>query len=227
MPLYRGFGRGAPPSPPDDGKTRRIARPGAGPASSDAAPTAEVPVPAPEGHGVAIILPPAVEPTRRVVRSETGRVVRKDTAPATAEAVPAVVDRETVPEAAPLPLARTPSRDPLANPVVGWLAITAGPGRGEVLPLSYGVNDIGRSPSARICLNFGDPAIASGNQAAIIYTARSRRFYLQSVAAGICLNGRTVRDSVELSGGETLQLGQTELRFVPLCGLNFDWRDGK
>lgn len=225
MPLYRGFGRGAPPSPPDDGKTRRIARPGAGPASPDAAPTAEAPVPAPEGRSVAG-LTPAFEPTRRVVRNEAGRVVRKDTVPATAEAVPVAVDRETVPETAP-PLARLPSRDPLANPVVGWLAITAGPGRGEILPLSYGVNDIGRGSKARICLNFGDPAIASDNQAAIIYTARSRRFYLQSVAAGICLNGRTVRDSVELSGGETLQLGQTELRFVPLCGLSFDWRDGK
>jgi len=31
----------------------------------------------------------------------------------------------------------------LSGLVVGWLAIIAGPGRGEVLRLGYGVNDMG------------------------------------------------------------------------------------
>jgi hypothetical protein len=28
----------------------------------------------------------------------------------------------------------------------------------------------------------------------------------------------------ELHGGETISLGQTSLRFVPLCGAEFDWQ---
>ena len=95
-----------------------------------------------------------------------------------------------------------------------------------MLPLGYGVNDIGRSVGARVRLDFGDAAVAPTNHAAIIYTARSRCFYLaQSVDAEIWLNGHPVRKSVELTGAETLRLGQTHLRFVPLCGLDFDWRE--
>jgi hypothetical protein len=122
-------------------------------------------------------------------------------------------------------------RDPLANPVVGWLVIVAGLGRGTVLPLSYGVNDIGRGSGVRIRLDSGNDPITDGSQpsaidAAIIYTARSRRFYVQSVGAETWLNGQVLKESTELTGGETLQLGQTHLRFAPLCGVNFDWRDG-
>ncbi|MCK7461532.1 MAG: hypothetical protein MZU84_05455 [Sphingobacterium sp.] len=99
--------------------------------------------------------PPAVEPTRRVARPE-----------------PAVKSRSRASQAAgpakPAPAA-TAARDPLLGPVVGWLAVIAGPGQGEVLPLNYGVNDIGRGAKARVRLDFGDAMIATDNQAAIIY----------------------------------------------------------
>ncbi|HOB60673.1 MAG TPA: FHA domain-containing protein [Candidatus Competibacteraceae bacterium] len=150
--------------------------------------------------------PPPLEPTRRVARP----------------ASKSRVDRSAEEPAAATPAAAL-THDPLANPVVGWLAIVAGPGRGEILPLGYGVNDIGRGAGARIRLDYGDAALASGNQAAIIYSARSRRFYLQLVAADAWLDGQLVRETVELTGGEVLQLGQTRLRFVPLCGPAFDW----
>jgi hypothetical protein len=124
-------------------------------------------------------------------------------------------------------LAVTEPLNVTAGPVVGWLAIVAGPGRGQALQLSYGVNDIGSGPNARIRLNFGDATIATDNHAAIIYTTRSRRFYLaQSAASETWLNGQPVRESVELMGGETVRFGQTQMRFVPLCGPGFDWRDG-
>jgi len=32
-----------------------------------------------------------------------------------------------------------------------------------------------------------------------------------------------IQESVELKGGEMLQVGQARLRFVPLCGPSFDW----
>ena len=155
----------------------------------------------------------AVEPTRRVARPEP-------------KAKPGPKSSRTAVPAKPVPAIATAS-DSQLGPVVGWLAIVAGPGRGEVLPLHYGVNDIGRGTGSRVKLDFGDATIVSDNQAAIIYTARSRRFYLQSIAAEAWINGRPVRASEELAGGEVLQLGQTRLRFVPLCGPDFDWRDGE
>lgn len=147
------------------------------------------------------------EPTRRIVRSETAARPAPDTPPPVVEYASGKVSG-----VAPALL-------------VGWLVVTGGPGRGTVLPLGYGVNDIGRGPGARVRLDFGDTAIALDNQAAIIYSMRSRRFYLQSVATATLLEGRAVRESVELNGGETLQFGATCLRFVPLCGPAFDWSD--
>ncbi|MDG4551533.1 MAG: FHA domain-containing protein [Candidatus Contendobacter sp.] len=173
-----------------------------------------------------------VEPTRRIVRSEPLEKARP-----TAPAAPPPATPPAPPPATPAPPALVPGRtvppsvteapSVAAGPVVGWLAIVAGPGRGQTLQLSYGVNDIGSGPHARIRLNFGDPTIAADNHAAIIYTTRSRRFYLaQSAASETWLNGQPVRESVELVGGETVRFGQTQVRFVPLCGPGFDWRDG-
>lgn len=168
-----------------------------------------------------------VEPTRRIVRSEP---VEKARPPAPSPSAPTAPSPSapTAPDTGrttTAPVTETPNV--LAGPVVGWLAIVAGPGRGEVLRLGYGVNDIGSGPSARVRLNFGDASIAPDNHAAIIYTTRSRRFYLaQSAAAESWLNGQPVLESVGLVGGETIRFGQTQLRFVPLCGPDFDWRDG-
>lgn len=173
-------------------------------------------------------IPEPVEPTRRIVRSEPVEKARPTTPPPAAPIAPAAPSTGAAPDTG-----RTtapPIAEPhhiLSGPVVGWLAIIAGPGRGEVLRLGYGVNDIGSGPGARLRLNFGDTAIAPDNHAAIIYTTRSRRFYLaHSAAAETWLNGQPVRESMQLVGGETVRFGQTQLRFVPLCGPDFDWRDG-
>jgi hypothetical protein len=220
MPLYRGlFGKGAPPPPEDP--TRRIVRPGSERSSDTASPPATDSAPVPEGRESAA--KPAAS-----VGGATRRIVRADPVPAlrpSAESAP----KPAAPKPAIVP-ARAAVRDPLANPVVGWLAIIAGPGLGEILSLEYGVNDIGRGTDVRVQLDFGDEMIAGGDRsitiyAAIIYTARTRRFYLQSVAAETWLNERLVNASIELIGGEILRLGQTRLRFVPLCGPDFDWRD--
>lgn len=222
MPLYRGlFGRGLPP--PTDDPTRRIVRPGADRAAAvESSPTIDSAPSTVSRDGAA---KPAVSPggvTRRIVRSDPTPAIKSPT-----ESVP----RPAAQRPATTPIA-VATHDPLANPVVGWLAVVAGPGQGEVLPLGYGVNDVGRGADVRVRLDFGDETITGGDQAimiyaAIIYTARTRRFYLQSVAAETWLGERPVNGSVELTGGETLRLGQTRLRFVPLCGPDFDWRDGR
>ena len=152
---------------------------------------------------------PPADPTRRIARPESAhRPVRARPTPAAQPLAPDSV---------------TTAREVLPGLVVAWLAIIAGPGRGQVLALGYGVNDIGRGADMRIRLDFGDAAIASENQATIVYTTTSRQFYLQSPVAETRLNGDLVQESVELKGGETLQMGETCLRFVPLCGVDFDW----
>ncbi|MCB1778338.1 MAG: FHA domain-containing protein, partial [Candidatus Competibacteraceae bacterium] len=179
----------------------------------------------------------SIEPTRRITRSEPSSRSRTEGMPTTTPGSPIEPTRritrseassrprtEGMPTAIPVgTTSPTTTTNTLSDLVVGWLVVIAGPGRGAVLPLGYGVNDIGRGAGARLCLNFGDEAIVSENQAAIIYTMRSRRFYLQSAATGTWLDGHMIRESVELQGNETLQIGQTRLRFVPLCGPGFDW----
>ena len=170
--------------------------------------------------------PEPVEPTRRIVRPEPAEKARTVTPPAASPVVPPPAPPPPVNHPTPA----SPITEPfggLSGPAVGWLAIIAGPGRGGIVQLGYGVNDIGSGANARVRLNFGDATVAPDNHAAIIYTTRSRRFYLaQSSASETWLNGRTVQESVELLGGETLRFGQTQVRFVPLCGPGFDWRDG-
>lgn len=111
------------------------------------------------------------------------------------------------------------------EPVVGWLVVTKGPGRGRSLILSYGVNSIGRSSSERVCLDFGDEEISRQRHALVTYDPKGKKFYLQN-GEGVNLTyiaDIPVLQTTELKGGETIALGKTELHFVAFCGINFDW----
>lgn len=113
------------------------------------------------------------------------------------------------------------------DPVVGWLVIVIGPGRGNALTLGYGLNGIGRGPRARVRLDFGDLEISRDQHAVITYDPKGRRFYLQHGGGTnlTYLDQQPVLVPSELKGDETIVLGQTQLRFVPFCGVNFDWQD--
>jgi hypothetical protein len=113
------------------------------------------------------------------------------------------------------------------DPVVGWLVVVVGPGRGNALPLGYGLNGIGRGPRARVRLDFGDLEISRDQHAVITYDPRGRRFYLQHGGGTnlTYLDQQPVLTPSELKGDEIIVLGQTQLRFVPFCGANFDWQD--
>ncbi len=117
--------------------------------------------------------------------------------------------------------------EPMEDPVVGWVVIVEGPGQGASLALGYGMNSIGRAPSERICLDFGDNQISRTNHAAITYDPRGKKYF---VAHGGGKNLTYLGDDpvlvpVELKGGEEVMIGDTKLRFVPFCGADFDWRD--
>jgi hypothetical protein len=113
------------------------------------------------------------------------------------------------------------------DPVVGWLVIVVGPGRGNALTLGYGLNGIGRGPRARVRLDFGDLEISRDQHAVITYDPKGRRFYLQHGGGTnlTYLDQQPVLVPSELKGDEIIVLGQTQLRFIPFCGANFDWQD--
>ncbi len=111
------------------------------------------------------------------------------------------------------------------EPVVGWLVIVDGPGKGQALPLGFGMNNIGRAKEARISLDFGDEEISRQDHASVAYDPKGNKFYLQH-GGGINLTyiGETpVLQPVEIKGRETISIGNTKLSFVPFCGPDFIW----
>ncbi len=126
--------------------------------------------------------------------------------------------------------AQTPpvSESEIIDLVVAWVVVIQGHGRGKSLQLGYGMNTIGRGQNVRVCLDFGDEAISrSAPHAIITYDPRGRKFYLQhSDGKNLTyLNDEPILVPTQLTGGEDILLGQTVLRFIPLCGENFDWQD--
>ncbi len=122
---------------------------------------------------------------------------------------------------------REEKTDGMDDPVVGWLAIVEGPGKGRALQLGYGSNPIGRGETARVKLNFGDNQISRGGHAIVTYDPRGRKFYVQHGGGTnlTYLNDEPVLTPAELPALSHISIGNTILRFVPLCGDAFDWQD--
>jgi hypothetical protein len=111
------------------------------------------------------------------------------------------------------------------DPVVGWLVIISGPGKGVSIELGYGVNQIGRDPDQRVTLDFGDEQISRTHHAAIVSDPKSGKFYIQH-GDGLNLtyvNDIPVLQPLELNSHEILSIGNTKLAFIPFCGSEFDW----
>ena len=147
---------------------------------------------------------------------------------------PGIGTADTVPvkPAADAPMAgTTPVRpvagDPMADPVVGWLVVVTGPGKGEVCPLGYGMNTLGRAESSRVRLDFGDGLISREGHATLTYDPRGRKFYLQHGGGTnlIYLGDEPVLVPTILGAMQDFSIGETTVRFVPFCGPDFDWQD--
>jgi hypothetical protein len=171
------------------------------------------------------------EPTRRVERRGLGGAVPSramDAATADPRVVlqpPARDERTQLAGTRPAAADRQADSD---NPVVGWLVVVEGPGRGQARALGYGMNGIGRRPDQRVSLDFGDSQISRVNHAAVVYDPRGRKFFLQhgSSANLTYLDGQLVLSPEPLDSGSDIVIGRTKLRFVALCGPEFDWQDG-
>lgn len=111
------------------------------------------------------------------------------------------------------------------EPVTGFLVVVDGPGRGTFAPVYQGMNSLGRMPTQRIRLDYGDELIAPENHCQVIYDGLSRRFFVQQGAEGNATRvaGSAVLAPAQLQAGAELRVGETVLRFLPLCGEAFDW----
>ena len=117
--------------------------------------------------------------------------------------------------------------DPMQDPLSGWLVVVRGPGKGRFCRLGYGVNTLGRGENSRVRLDFGDEDISREVHATLTYDPKGRRYYLQH-GGGIqltYLDDEPVLAPTPLDGFRHIVLGRTTLRFVPLCGPEFDWQD--
>jgi hypothetical protein len=112
--------------------------------------------------------------------------------------------------------------------VVGWLVVVGGPGLGAFRPVFEGNNTLGRSPSQRVPIDFGDEAISSEEQAYIRYDSSERSFlFVPNLAKTnvVQVNSKRPTSAVPLNGMDVIVMGRTQLVFVPFCGADFDWSE--
>lgn len=118
------------------------------------------------------------------------------------------------------------SSDAAEKPIVGWLVIISGKGKGHSFAFSYLRHRIGRDSGQDIALAFGDKKISRENHALIEFDPKERKFYLMKGENLVYLNdGRVGSEDKEIKMGDKITLGDTDLRFVPFCGEDFDWKD--
>ncbi|MCZ0811707.1 MAG: FHA domain-containing protein [Pseudomonadota bacterium] len=112
---------------------------------------------------------------------------------------------------------------------VGWLVVVKGPGRGEAFALQAGVAQIGRGAGQQVRLDFGDNSISRENHAAIAYDPEQKTFFIGhgGKANLVRRNGRPVLSTEEMQAGDVIVIGETTLRFAPLCGSEFSWEEGE
>ena len=112
------------------------------------------------------------------------------------------------------------------DPVVGWLVVIEGPGKGSSVQIGNGQNTIGRD-EARIRLDFGDPEISRSDHAVISYDPRANQFYIHQGTGRnlVYLEGKPVLAPQLLENGSRISIGGTTLRFVAFCDDGFRWRD--
>jgi hypothetical protein len=112
---------------------------------------------------------------------------------------------------------------------VGWIVVVDGPGRGASFTLFNGVSAIGRGDDQPVKLDFGDTSISRTNHAVVAYDNEQRKFFLGhgGKANIVRLNGKPVLSTEELGHNDIIRIGETTLRFLALCGADFDWTDGE
>lgn len=110
-------------------------------------------------------------------------------------------------------------------PLVGWLVVVDGPGRGTGIPFGAGMNAIGRGADNAVVLDFGDEEIAESPHAYIVYDEENRSFHITHAGQNsvVRLDDQPLLEAKHMDNGAQVRIGQTTLRFSAFCGPDFDW----
>lgn len=113
------------------------------------------------------------------------------------------------------------------DPVVGWLICIAGGERGRDYRIFSDRNFIGRGENMRICIK-GDDTISRERHSEINFDARHNAFYIApgEGRGNTYVNDRPVLQAQQPQAWDVIEIGETKLMFVPLCGPAFTWADG-
>lgn len=110
------------------------------------------------------------------------------------------------------------------GPVAGWLVVLDGPARGQDLRLGEGRNFLGVDAA-------GNPAVLDANsplavrRGIVVYDPQDNNWCaLPGSSNELCtLNGKSLIEKMPLTAGDIFAVGGAQLRFVPLCGPEFNW----
>lgn len=110
------------------------------------------------------------------------------------------------------------------DPVVGWLVATNGSEKGRDYRIHSDNNFIGRHEKSDICIR-GDETISREKHAIISYDTRDNKYYLSPGEGRSIIrhNDKSIFMTVELQAYDTVEIGRTQLVFIPLCSERFTW----
>jgi len=115
----------------------------------------------------------------------------------------------------------------VSDPVVGWVVIIDGPGKGTSLQLGPGQNTLARGHQSRVQIDFGDHEISRESHSIITYDPKHNKFYIQpGLGTNLTYLGEEpVLSPTPLVHGSRIILGSTTLRFIALCDDSFSWSE--
>lgn len=111
------------------------------------------------------------------------------------------------------------------DPVVGWLVCIKGTEKGKDYQIHSEKNFIGRSDKMDVMIT-GDDSISRENHAIVSFNPKNNTFkLLPGDGRGLVyLNNDEVLTVAELHLNDIIEIGQTQLMFIPFCGEIFQWK---
>ena len=110
--------------------------------------------------------------------------------------------------------------------VVGWLVCVDGSNRGRDYTIHTGINTIGSGDDMDIQI-LGDNKIAARRHAMIAFDDKKLEFsLLPGESSGmVYLEEQAIYKPTEVDDRMIIEIGDTKLMFIPLCGEEHKWDD--
>lgn len=112
------------------------------------------------------------------------------------------------------------------DPVTGWLVCIGGANKGKDYKIRSERNFIGSSSNMDICIA-GDNSVSKENHAIVSFNPKKRVFKVHPGEGRglVYLNGDDIDAAKELKSYDIIELGNTKLLFIALCGEKFSWEE--